>query len=243
LAGLPTRAYAALVAADKGVSLHYLSSETEARRRHREGMLWLAMHQCAAEAKQIKRHITPALTLDFAPFGNKAQLEEQVVHAVFRAVCTGEPVYTRPDFDAWLAQRRPQLLTEAARLVRQLAEAYALWRQVQKELSMPRTAVFEPAIADIRAQLQALQPAVFAVTVAPARWQEYPRYLKAVQVRLQRLPNNLTRDSQAHRTSSAAGGRWNRNGRSGPRAACRRSRWTSTAGCWRNTGFPCSRNP
>ncbi len=196
LAGLPVRGFAALAPSEKGVTLQYLSSENEAREKHGEGMLWLAMHQCATEAKQIKRHITPALTLDFAAFGNKAQLEEQVVHAVFRSVCVGEPVYVRSDFEAWLGKLRPKLLTESARLVQQLSEAYKLWREVQKELQSPRPAVFAPAVEDIRAQLDALQPAAFAVTVPHARWQEYPRYLKAIQLRLQRLPNNLTRDTQ-----------------------------------------------
>jgi ATP-dependent helicase HrpA len=30
--------------------------------------------------------------------------------------------------------------------------------------------------------------------IEPKRWQEYPRYLKALQIRLERLPNNLNRD-------------------------------------------------
>ena len=59
-----------------------------------------------------------------------------------------------------------------------------------------RQAVFASAVEDIKAQLEALHPATFAAEVPYTRWQEYARYLKAVQLRLQRLPNNLLRDTQ-----------------------------------------------
>jgi ATP-dependent helicase HrpA len=46
-------------------------------------------------------------------------------------------------------------------------------------------------------QLQALQASTFLGEIAPSRWREYPRYLKALQLRLERLPNSLNRDSLA----------------------------------------------
>ncbi|HEX5276654.1 MAG TPA: ATP-dependent RNA helicase HrpA [Fluviicoccus sp.] len=196
VAGLPSRSYAALVAGEKGVSLQYLSSEAEAQREHYHGMVWLCKHQCAAELKQVKKYITPALTLDYAAFGNKQQLEEQTVNAVFRTVCQTENVYTRDAYDAWLGKVRPKLLSEAARLVQQLGDIYKHWREVQKELQGVKQPVFAPAVEDIKAQLDALNPASFAAEVSNVRWKEYARYLKAVQLRLQRLPNNLLRDTQ-----------------------------------------------
>ena len=78
----------------------------------------------------------------------------------------------------------------------QMRDIYKAWREVQKELQAVRQAVFAPAVEDIKAQLEALHPATFAAEVPYSRWQEYARYLKAVQLRLQRLPNNLLRDTQ-----------------------------------------------
>lgn len=57
--------------------------------------------------------------------------------------------------------------------------------------------VFAPAVSDMRVQLAALRPANFLDTVSFEQWQHYPRYLRALLIRLEKLPNNVLKDEAA----------------------------------------------
>ncbi|MFA9203712.1 MAG: DUF3418 domain-containing protein, partial [Flavobacteriales bacterium] len=52
---------------------------------------------------------------------------------------------------------------------------------------------------DIEDQLDALHLNDFVYRIDVQHWRQYPRYLKALAMRLERLPNNLTKDLQAVR--------------------------------------------
>jgi ATP-dependent helicase HrpA len=64
-------------------------------------------------------------------------------------------------------------------------------------LSGFKVAVFAQAVRDIQAQIQALQPTDFLQKVPFERWQHFPRYMKALQVRLEKLANNVAKDDAA----------------------------------------------
>ena len=54
----------------------------------------------------------------------------------------------------------------------------------------------QPAAADIRSQLAWLAPAGFLLTTPRERLQEFPRYLKAIEQRLEKLGRDPRRDAQ-----------------------------------------------
>ena len=59
------------------------------------------------------------------------------------------------------------------------------------------TEIFGRSIDDIEDQLDLMQLSDFVYTRSSEVWLEYPRYLKALLMRLERLPNNLQRDEAA----------------------------------------------
>lgn len=59
------------------------------------------------------------------------------------------------------------------------------------------TEIFGRSIDDIEDQLDLMQLSDFVYTRSSEVWLEYPRYLKALLMRLERLPNNLQRDEVA----------------------------------------------
>ena len=77
VSGLPIRSYAALVSQEQGVSLQYLQTEALAQHHHQRGTIALWQQQCTTEIKALKKQLTPALAVDFSPYGTKAQLESQ----------------------------------------------------------------------------------------------------------------------------------------------------------------------
>ena len=60
--------------------------------------------------------------------------------------------------------------------------------------ALPKVAA--PAVADIRSQLAWLAPAGFLLTTPRARLQEFPRYLKALEQRIEKLGRDPRRDAQ-----------------------------------------------
>lgn len=74
-------------------------------------------------------------------------------------------------------------------------EIYTLWQSVRGQLLMLDNEVFADNIADIEDQLDDLALADFVYKVDSRYWQHYPRYLAALKLRLDKLPNNLQGDS------------------------------------------------
>ena len=70
----------------------------------------------------------------------------------------------------------------------------ALERLARIQAALPKAAA--PAAADIRAQLAWLAPAGFLLTTPWERLQEFPRYLQAIEQRLEKLGRDPRRDAQ-----------------------------------------------
>ena len=51
-------------------------------------------------------------------------------------------------------------------------------------------------VKDVQAQLKALFPAHFLLTISYEQLKHYPRYMKAINVRLEKLRNDPTRDAE-----------------------------------------------
>ena len=76
-------------------------------------------------------------------------------------------------------------------------EIYLLWQQIRRELLLLDTAIFAENIADMEDQLDDLQLGEFVYRVDSRYWVQYPRYLQALKTRIERLPHNLTGDTEA----------------------------------------------
>lgn len=78
-----------------------------------------------------------------------------------------------------------------------LKEVYTRWQRIRQTLLMLDRDVFAESIDDIEDQLDDLHLADFVYRMAYDRWQQYPRYLEALEIRLERLPHNLEGDVDA----------------------------------------------
>jgi ATP-dependent helicase HrpA len=202
--GMQSRAYPALVAtptetqAGEPVALKCFPTRREAELAHRLGLIQLFQLVCAPEFRQLRRRVgeNKALNLQFSPYGSRLSLEAQFARALSDHIFVAAEglVYTRPAFTGRLNVGRPRLLTEAERLAELLAQTYAGFADVQARLSGFKAPALARSISDIKAQLAALRPADFLDQMAFAQWQHYPRYLRAIITRLDKLTNNVGRD-------------------------------------------------
>lgn len=83
--------------------------------------------------------------------------------------------------------------TEICRLVADILTEY---HQLRPRLQQPGAQAWARLMADIRAQLKALLASGFIVNVPFTRLRHFPRYLRAISMRLDKFPSNPQRDAQ-----------------------------------------------
>ena len=103
-----------------------------------------------------------------------------------------EPPRTAAAFDARIAELRGGFGIPAQEISRVVQGSLEQIGRIQAAL--PKAAA--PAAADIRSQLAWLVPAGFLLTTPRERLQEFPRYLKAIEQRLEKLGRDPRRDAQ-----------------------------------------------
>ncbi|MEC7118349.1 MAG: ATP-dependent RNA helicase HrpA [Pseudomonadota bacterium] len=201
VAGLAMRQFQALVALESpesGVVVQSFSDERTARLAHRQGVLRLFALQLGDLSRQLKKQLPKNLILTFSPLGDKSQLEALLLQASLDATFADTP-YTADAFAEQLRRDKPRFLSVGQTVLAELTEIFVQWQTIRRQMLSFDLAVFGESIHDIEDQLDALHLDDFVYRIDVQHWRQYPRYLKALAVRLERLPNNLTKDLQAVR--------------------------------------------
>jgi ATP-dependent helicase HrpA len=103
---------------------------------------------------------------------------------------------TESAFNALVESRRADVNDVADRLTALIQDILRDWRTVRLSLDRLRSPPFATAVSDIESHLSLLLPPDF-VESTPQQWlAHYPRYLKALRRRIDRLTDNVARDSQ-----------------------------------------------
>lgn len=189
--GVVLHGYPALIDGGTSVSLCVITTPEAAVQRTRGGLRRLAL---LAARQQIEPHIEWLPTFDELAelgheLGDRAYWCEQLIELVAdRAFLSDEPMpRSRQAFEAWLAaglERIGLAVQDAVPLVMLILENYAA---VRNQLRQATNAQWLYAIADIESQLHELFPPGFLTASSWQSLQSYPRYLRAIQLRLERL--------------------------------------------------------
>ncbi|NDP59808.1 MAG: ATP-dependent RNA helicase HrpA [Oxalobacteraceae bacterium] len=182
---------------DKGAhcDLEVFDDPTEAARIHRGGLRRLLALQLREQLKFLEKNI-PGLQqmgMQFMALGSQEELRDQIIEAGLERACLQEPLpRTAIEFDARKEAGKSRLgllVNEIARLVGLiLTEYYALPKKLQGAKGHAAT------VADIQAQLQGLVGKRFVTETSYTSLTQFPRYLKAVNVRLEKLRIDPSRD-------------------------------------------------
>jgi ATP-dependent RNA helicase HrpA len=190
--------YPGLVDRGSTVDLEVFDAPEKAAETHRAGLRRLFMLQLREQAKYIEKGLPglQAMALQSVGWTDAGELKAQLLAAAFERTCMAEPL---PRNAAEFARRRDEarsrialIAQEIARLVGTiLAERQALAKKLQAAKAFP------DAVRDIEAQLARLMPKDFVVATPWERLQHFPRYLKAANVRLDKLRTDPARDARA----------------------------------------------
>ena len=199
IAGLSMTVYPALVEEGNTVKEGRFSTPAEAEFQHRRALQRLLMQQLAEPAKFLRGKL-PGLTelgLLYRELGRVESLVEDILLASLDScILEGEAVLPRDGAGlASLAERKRGAWTEhAEKLARLTLEILKLWHGLQKRFKGKIDLAQAVALNDIKQQLSHLVYPGF-VRETPALWlKELPRYLKAIEMRLEKLPGQVQKD-------------------------------------------------
>lgn len=199
VAGLSMTVYPALVDEQGTVREGRFATQAEAAYQHRRALQRLLLQQLAEQAKFLRGKL-PGLTelgLLHRELGRPEALVEDILLASLdAAILADEPELPRDGAGlASLAERRKAGWTEQAeRIARLTLEILKLWHGLQKKFKGRIDVAQAVALNDIKAQLANLVYPGF-VRETPLEWlKEYPRYLKAIEQRFDKLGSQVQRD-------------------------------------------------
>ena len=194
---VPSKVFAELDVKDEsGVVIQTFNDQDEAIKQHREGVIRLLHMQLGDLIRQLKKQISKPLALAYSPLGDRAKLEQMLVYATLQVSIKTLPKDTA-EFNQLMADVKKQFLADGQKVLIDITEIFTQWQQIRRELLVLDQDIFGRSVDDIEDQLDLMSLANFVYSKPVEIWQEYPRFLKALLLRLDRLPNNLQRDLAA----------------------------------------------
>ncbi|WP_243047734.1 ATP-dependent RNA helicase HrpA [Dyella sp. RRB7] len=193
-------AYPALVDLGETVALRVFERSDEAREAHRQGVVRLLRNALASDMKQARRRLPVGhpLALKYAPLGGVDGLREDLVEGGFSDLLQRHAldVRTAGAFEALHAQAARELFAAAVerlKLAEPIIEAQA---ELKPWLQPPLMGFARASYDDLREQLDALLTPGFLRELPTSRLAHYPRYLKAMRLRAERLRQDPAKDQQ-----------------------------------------------
>jgi ATP-dependent helicase HrpA len=198
--GVTLKGYPALVVEDEGLALRLLDSPQKAQAALRQGLHRLIALKLRDKIKHLKRHMPnlQKMSLHYIGIGTQEQLREDLLNAIVDRAFFGDEALprTRQAFEQCLERGRAQLMSVANELCERVAEVLAANHNVRKRLNGNLPLSWAEAVSDIREQLDHLVYPGF-LTQTPYQWlQHLPRYLRAIELRVEKLSYSSDKDRQ-----------------------------------------------
>jgi ATP-dependent helicase HrpA len=192
--GHTVRGYPALVDTGSAVDLRVFATVAEQQAAMGPGTRRLLRLSVPSPLKGVERALDTRTRLQLGtnPDGSLAALIEDCADAAVAAT----PLWTSKEFmtarERVAATLVPTTLDIIGRVQKVLVAAH------EAELALPErpTAAQAEAVADVRAQLEALLPKGFVARTGAAQLNDLTRYLTAIVRRLERLPHGLGADRE-----------------------------------------------
>jgi ATP-dependent helicase HrpA len=197
-AGHEVRGFPALVDEGDTVGLRVASSAEEQEADHRLGVRRLVLLAVPSPTQALLDGLDNAakLALSASPYPNaRALLDDCAEAAVAELVDRAGPVRDEVAFGRLVDEARRVLAERAAEVLHVVLRVLAEWRPVDKALHGRVDLPLLPAMTDLRAQLAGLVHPGFIAAAGPTGLWDYPRYLRAMQERIDRLADT-TRDRE-----------------------------------------------
>ena len=196
--GLTLKGHPALVDEGDSVAIRVFDTPGAAAAAMEAGLCRLFALALKEKMRYLERNlpVSRESRLQYAALGGGETLESELLAAITRRVFVGDepPVRDPAAFERRLAHARERLLTCAEESCAVAGEILALHHRLRKRLDGSLSPAWIHAVRDMREQLSRLVRPGF-VRETPWHWlQQIPRYLAAIELRLEKLQGGVERD-------------------------------------------------
>lgn len=189
--------FPALVDKATHVEIDIFDEPDVAAAKHRVGLRRLVALQIREPLKYLEKNIPDLqkMAMAYMSLGTADELRDQIVDVALDRAYLNEPQPSdAASFKARVEEGRTRLnliAQEVARLAGTVLTEYAAATRKLKDAKPPKDVA-----DDVAAQLQRLMPKRFVSATPYAQLQHFPRYLKGITLRLDKLKGDPSRDAQ-----------------------------------------------
>jgi ATP-dependent helicase HrpA len=201
--GVTLKGYPALARktpGNDGVDLRLFDTAAKAEAAHREGVLQLFKKKAAKSIRYLERNLPDiqALCLHYMAIGKCDDLKSDLVQAIIATALfdRDKPIRRQADFERESDWAEKQLSTLANRVCGHVGETLQVYHRINRRLKGNISPQWLASLGDINDQLAQLVYPGFVSNTPTDRLQHLPRYLQAVEIRLEKLERDPKRDLQ-----------------------------------------------
>ncbi len=189
--------YPALIDKKTHCDLDVFDDPAQAQRHHRQGLRRLFRLALREQVRFLEKNITDLtrISMLYISLGTHEQLRDQIIDVALEQSCMMDPwPKNQAEFDARAHEGRSRLGLVAQEVARLAGQILTEWSAAQKKLAQIKA--HPDALKDIQQQLNTLMPTMFLESNEYAQLAHMPRYLKAVQIRVDKLRADPARDQR-----------------------------------------------
>ena len=202
--------YPALVDRGESCDLEVFDDLQEAQKIHHQGLRKLFAIANKDTLKSLQKQLPGIreLGLLFINIGSVDDLIEQILNLAIERAFMSETLPTNANqFNERLQSGKPRLALIAQEIAKHALNALQANIDVQKKMAQAKASSAN-AHADIQSQLQGLIFPKFVSDIPYAQLVHLPRYLKAIQMRIDKLRSNPSRDAQCQKDWESVARPW-----------------------------------
>lgn len=198
--GLSIKGFPALVDEGESVSIVIYDNKRDASLATDRGLLRLFMLTLKDQRKYLEKNVPGfnQFALYYATRGTKAELQQDLVEGIFRyTFLEGQRGIINEQTFRERQAKRQSLMEVTSRVAKVVGECLQRANAIEDRLKSGFAKQHPSIAADVRKQLLALIGPSF-LQVTPLEWlTQFPRYLKAVEYRLDKIQGNVDKDAEA----------------------------------------------
>ena len=200
-AGVKVTSYPALVDRKDSVAIELMDFPEQAEQQSRRGMVRLLMLEMPQQLKYLRKELLKGNQINLQLAGisqSREQWLEDLLQRVFERVFLEGKALPRnqADYQQRIAAEKGQLVPVATETGQLLAKIAASQNAIRRLLKSANELAWAFAVADIKQQLALLFARDFIIDTPWQQLQQYPRYLGAIEQRLEKLRGHFQRDKQ-----------------------------------------------
>jgi len=195
--GVQMRGFPALVDQQKSVAIELRDNVQQAEQETRIALRRMVGFILPDKLNYLSRQLPykKEINLFYVAIGRCDELQQDLINTIIdQAFFSGELPRTAAAFDECVNLGKQKMLLISDELCRLLLETLQQHHQLKKKLKESLSPAWLHAAGDIKNQLDHLVYSGF-INLTPIEWlREYPRYFKAINLRLEKLTGAVSRD-------------------------------------------------